>query len=235
MNASAIIWHDLECGAYGADLPLWRELAGTRGSGGTLEIGAGTGRVALDLARHGHRVIALERDGELADELIRRSRRLPIEVICADACEFTLAEPVSLCVVAMQTVHLFADRLAFLGCAQVALAPGGLLALALLGSDVQPFDVELDADVTEHGGVRYASAPTALRETADRVLIERRRSASDGQRESVSLDVTELARLDPATLVAEGAAAGFAYSGLLGIAATDEHAGSRVVLLQAGP
>ena len=22
-----VIWHDLECGAYGADLPLWLELA----------------------------------------------------------------------------------------------------------------------------------------------------------------------------------------------------------------
>ena len=25
---SAIGWHDVECGGYTADLPLWRELAG---------------------------------------------------------------------------------------------------------------------------------------------------------------------------------------------------------------
>ena len=27
-HPSAVIWHDLECGSYRADLPLWRELAG---------------------------------------------------------------------------------------------------------------------------------------------------------------------------------------------------------------
>ena len=25
-----VIWHDVECGGYGADLPLWRELAEPR-------------------------------------------------------------------------------------------------------------------------------------------------------------------------------------------------------------
>ena len=24
-----VIWHDIECGGYDVDLPLWRELAGT--------------------------------------------------------------------------------------------------------------------------------------------------------------------------------------------------------------
>ena len=27
VSSSAVIWHDLECGAYAADLPLWSELA----------------------------------------------------------------------------------------------------------------------------------------------------------------------------------------------------------------
>ena len=56
---SAAIWHDIECGAYTADLPLWEELA----AGGTvLDVGAGTGRVALRLARAGCAVTALDRD-----------------------------------------------------------------------------------------------------------------------------------------------------------------------------
>jgi SAM-dependent methyltransferase len=239
MTAAAVIWHDLECGVYRADLPLWRKLAATRGDGVILEIGAGTGRVALDLAAQGHRVIALEHDSDLAAELSRRANGLPVEVICADACDFTLSgtgEPgsrVALCIVAMQTVQLFGDRRAFLRCAHVALAPGGLLALALLGRDVQPFDVELSADVAQDGGIRYASAPTALRETADSVLLERRRSLFDGTRESSSLDVTALARVEPGTLAAEGRAAGFAYRGVLPVGATDQHAGSQVVLLEA--
>ena len=71
----AVIWHDLECGYYELDLPLWRELAdGARGP--VLDIGAGTGRVALDLARRGHEVVALDRDAELLAAL-RRARERP--------------------------------------------------------------------------------------------------------------------------------------------------------------
>ena len=44
-----MIWHDVENGAYAADLPLWRELA-READGPVLDLGAGTGRVALDLA-----------------------------------------------------------------------------------------------------------------------------------------------------------------------------------------
>ena len=47
---TAVIWHDLECGAYAEDLALWRSLAAERGDP-VLDIGAGTGRVSLDLAQ----------------------------------------------------------------------------------------------------------------------------------------------------------------------------------------
>ncbi|MDQ6751787.1 MAG: hypothetical protein M3Z33_13685, partial [Actinomycetota bacterium] len=57
-------WHDLECGAYSADLPLWLELAAGAG-GPVLDVGAGTGRVALELARAGHVVTALDSDAGL--------------------------------------------------------------------------------------------------------------------------------------------------------------------------
>jgi SAM-dependent methyltransferase len=63
-RAAAVIWHDVECGSYTADLPVWRDLA-ERAGGPVLELGAGTGRVALDLAGHGHQVTALDADAEL--------------------------------------------------------------------------------------------------------------------------------------------------------------------------
>ena len=59
-----VIWHDLECGGYGAELPLWREPAAAEG-GPVLDVGAGTGRVALDLARRGVEVHALDLDRAL--------------------------------------------------------------------------------------------------------------------------------------------------------------------------
>ena len=50
MSRAPSIWHDLECGGYDVDLPLWRELARRARPGPVLDVGAGTGRVALDLA-----------------------------------------------------------------------------------------------------------------------------------------------------------------------------------------
>ena len=62
--ADAVIWHDVECGGYEADLGLWRELAAAAG-GPVLELGSGTGRVALDLAARGHDVTAVDSDPAL--------------------------------------------------------------------------------------------------------------------------------------------------------------------------
>ncbi|MEA2365962.1 MAG: hypothetical protein QOI32_1474, partial [Thermoleophilaceae bacterium] len=41
MTAAPVTWHDVENGAYEADLPLWRELA-EAGEGPILDLGAGT-------------------------------------------------------------------------------------------------------------------------------------------------------------------------------------------------
>ena len=69
-----VVWHDVECGGYDADLALWRELAREAG-GPVLDVGAGTGRVALRLAGAGLDVTALDLDGELLDVLEGAPRR----------------------------------------------------------------------------------------------------------------------------------------------------------------
>jgi SAM-dependent methyltransferase len=231
MSTDAVIWHDLECGGYSADLPEWHALA-RRHAGVVLDVGAGTGRVALSLARAGIRVIALERDSELAAELRRRAGDLAVEVLCADACAFTLAATVSLAIVPMQTVHLLADRPAFLACARRALRPRGVLAVALLGEGVEPFELELEPDAVQLAGVRYESAPTALRRRDGAVLIERRRSRiADGTAQS-ALDLVRLADCDGETLVAEAVSAGFRPLRNRTVAPTAEHAGSEIVCLE---
>jgi SAM-dependent methyltransferase len=233
MSAEAVIWHDLECGGYRADLPYWHALA-ERCTGAVLDVGAGTGRVALPLARAGHAVVALERDATLAAELSRRAAALPVEVRCADACDFTLEAPVALAIVPMQTIHLLERRTAFFACARRALQPRGMLAIALLGDGVEPFELELEPDTVQFGAVRYESAPTALRRRDGVVALERRRSRiCDGASES-SIDLTRLRECDSATLVAEARAHGFALLEHHAIAPTREHAGSEIVCLGVG-
>ncbi len=70
--SAAAIWHDVECGSYAADLALWEELA-TEAGGPVLDLGCGTGRVALHLARRGHPVLAVDHDPELIAALRERA------------------------------------------------------------------------------------------------------------------------------------------------------------------
>src|SRR5436309_2665869 len=95
MTGAAAIWHDVECGSYAADLPLWEELAERQG-GPILELGCGTGRVALHLARRGFEVIGLDQDQELLEVLKQRAKGLGLTTLHADAREFELQEPAAL-------------------------------------------------------------------------------------------------------------------------------------------
>src|SRR5205807_1746039 len=99
------------------------------------EIGAGTGRVSLDLARRGHAVTALDRDAELLAALSERAAGLPIEVAVADARDFDLGRRFALCLVPMQTLQILggaAGRARFWRRARAHLEPGGLLAATVV-------------------------------------------------------------------------------------------------------
>ena len=134
MTSEQVIWHDVECGRYGADLPLWRALA-TAAGGPVLEIGAGTGRVALDLARRGHHVTAVELEPELADELRRRAAGLPIDIMCADITQEPWAGAYALVIAPMQVIQVLGGerrRLAMFRNARDLLAPGGSVVVAFV-------------------------------------------------------------------------------------------------------
>jgi SAM-dependent methyltransferase len=232
-----VVWHDVECGRYIADLALWRELAGDAG-GPVLDVGAGTGRVALDLARAGHDVTALDVDPDVLDELESRAAGagVAVETVAADAGAFELADrKFALIAVPMQTIQLVADRDGFFTSARRALAPGGLIALALAG-ETESFDepVELPPpDVTERDGWRFVSQPVAIRLRPDAMRIERVREliAPDGTR-TRSDDAVELALVTPEQLAAEAARHGLRTEPSRQVAPTADHVGSEVVLLR---
>jgi SAM-dependent methyltransferase len=228
MRPPAVIWHELECHAYAADLPLWRGLA-AREEGPVLDVGAGTGRVARALAAEGHEVVALDRDPLLLAELDE------VETVVADAQDFSLGRTFGLILVPMQTIQLLEDRRAFLRCARAHLAPGGLLAMAIADA-LEAFDPTTpglpEPDVAEIDGWRFSSQPVALRELGGLLHIDRVRTTwfPDGRRVSEP-DRIALARLDADTLERE--AEGFTPEPPRLIDPTDEHVGSTVVMLRA--
>jgi SAM-dependent methyltransferase len=236
----SVIWHDVECGAYAEDLGLWRSLADRHGDP-ILDVGAGTGRVALDLARQGYRVTALDRDPELIAEVARRGRGLAVETVVADARQFDLAARFALCIVPMQTIQLLggpAGRQAFLRCAQRHLQAGGLLAVAI-ATMLELFEV-VDGgpaplpDIREVGGVVYSSQPTAVRVDRDGFVLERRRErVTVAGAHSVAQDVIRLDRLSAEQLESEAQAIGLRPAGRLTVGATADYVGSDVVMFGA--
>ena len=236
-----VIWHDAECGSYTADLPLWRALA-SETPGPVLDVGAGSGRVALDLARAGSAVTALDREPELLEALaaLAAAEGLDVPVACADAAGFDLGREFALVVVPMQTIQLLPDNAArerFLASARRHLRPDGRLAMALVPG-VEPFEpgsVTLpDPDVVELDGHSYESQPIAVRR-ADGVLeLERRRDTvgADGTRTSEQ-DLIRLTEIEPGELESEGIVAGFAPEPQRSIPETTRHVGSLVVVLRA--
>jgi SAM-dependent methyltransferase len=240
-DAEVVVWHDLECGGYEADLPLWRELAADA-DGPVLDLGAGTGRVALDLARQGCDVVALDRDAALLAALEARARAdgLDVATLCADARAFDAGRSFALCLLPMQTLQLLGgpdDRGRCLECVRAHLVAGGRVAAAL-ADPLEGFDGEVVSlplpDMGEHDGWVYSSQPVALHREDAATVIERNRQrvAPNGARTEAT-DLVRLHDLDPAQLEREADTHGLRALPRRQVAATEEHVGSAVVLLEA--
>ncbi len=233
-----VIWHDIECGGYDLDLPLWRALADAEGTP-ILDVGAGTGRVTLDLARRGHEVVALDLSAELLDALRDRAIGLAVTTVAADARDFAIDRRFPLILVPMQTLQLLggADgRARFLARAREHLAAGGLLAVALADA-LECFDEEHDQppppDMRDIGGVVYASRPVRVRDLGDRAAIDRVRDVVEADGTHTTFDnVVELDRLEPDELEDEAAAFGLRVEPTRRIPQTIEYVGSTVVMLR---
>jgi SAM-dependent methyltransferase len=237
---AVVIWHDVECGGYEADLPLWRTLAREAG-GPILDVGAGTGRVALHLARAGHAVIALDRDRHLLSALHDRAvaEELDIPIAECDAADFDLGEQrFALIVVPMQTIQLLSaeQRAGFLAAARRHLEPGGRVAMAIADA-LEGYEEGAQMplpDLGDRDGWRFVSQPVAVRSVEGGVQIERiRQAVSPNLVRSTEPDALVLGHLTVEMLEAEGRGAGLEPEPARQVPGTDEHVGSDVVVLRA--
>jgi SAM-dependent methyltransferase len=242
-GSSEAIWQDVESGGYAADLAIWDELADTV-SGPVLELGAGTGRVALRLAARGHQVTAVDTEEPLLAALRDRASAdgLELETVRADARRLDLGSTFGAVLAPMQLVHLLegpAGRLALLTSAARHLQPGGCFAAALLADAATwiPFEPASPPlpDVLERDGWVYSSQPTEIAAVPGGIEIRRLRQAVSPEGElAESTDAILLASLTPDELELEARAAGLVARERIEIDPTADHIGSTVCVLEAG-
>jgi len=233
---SEVIWHDVECGAYEADLPLWEELAAERPES-ILELGCGTGRVALHLARRGHTVTALDRNSTLLAALDERAGELPVTTVNADARSFALVDRFSLILAPMQFLQTFSARLErkeCLSCIAAHLAPGGLAALAIIDELPEAKHVSPPLpDTREVDGWVYSSQPL---ETIPGLLAIRalrlRQTVSPTGELSEEIDEVQLRQLSVAKVEDEAEPFMLGGAGVRSIAESEHYVDSTVVLLE---
>jgi SAM-dependent methyltransferase len=237
LTANAI-WHDVECGAYAADLPLWEELAG-RSGGPVLELGCGTGRVALHLARRGYEVVGLDSDADLLAVLAERAAELPVSTLEADARSFELESLAALVLAPTHLLQLLADageRAESLRCIAAALRPGGLLAASIIEELPEPDGAPPPLpDVREVDGWVYSSLATEVAVGPAELRVRRlRQTVSPDGSLSEEPNEVRIATFAADAFEAEAAACGLVPAGRHEIPPTDLHVGSLVVLLEKG-
>jgi len=128
--------YDYEYRRRRADVTFYRELARKRlgASGRILELGAGTGRITLPLARDGHRVVALDQSPAMLAGLSARVAAAPgavrdrIAIVRGELCTFATPGRFPLIIAGFNVLeHLYTrgEWQACLARVEAHLAPGG--------------------------------------------------------------------------------------------------------------
>lgn len=237
------VWHDMECGSYAADLALWEELVG-EAPRDVLDLGCGTGRVSVRLARRGHRVTGIDLEPAFLEEAAQRAQawKVELDTVVTDARSFDLGRRFDAVLAPMQLVQLFhgsEERVGMLKAVAAHLRPGGLFAAALMsleGEDVGDEYIPPGPDMRDVDGWVYSSQPVAVRplDGGSAISLDRVRTivAPDGARTSEPSEI-RLELLSPDQYEEEIAAAGLVLAGRRVIPPTVDHVGSVVVLATA--
>jgi precorrin-6B methylase 2 len=239
----AAIWQQVEFGSYGADLPLWSELA-EAANGPVLELGAGAGRVALHLAGEGHKVIAVERDPDLAAALESSAseRGLPLSVVAADLAwpaDLRVPSPPKLAIGPLHVIQVLdgAARPALLGRLGDLMEPGSTVALTVVDESTLlsagAAANQILPDMRELDGWVYSSEPLWV-QVGDEALTVRRlreRVSPEGRMERTVQDEI-LRRVSPDRLELEAEEACLRRAGRRQISSGPNEADSTAVLLE---
>jgi SAM-dependent methyltransferase len=238
---NSLIWHEVECGGYTADLPLWEELA-AQADKPIMELGCGAGRVTLHLAeKTGLLVIGLDHNRKLIEAIWERGHGTTADAEQADVRAFEpMATQFSLIIAPMQLIQLLSDsqeRLACLSCAANSMLPSARAAFAIVEQmpDLPPPGTSAPPlpDVREIEGWIYSSLPLEPVALPNAILLRRLRQTVDPDGNmSEELNEIELATLPAETLEEEGRTVGLKPNGRREIPSTEAHVGSTVVLFE---
>jgi SAM-dependent methyltransferase len=133
--------YDLFYDDFQDDLEMYRGFA-ERAGGPILEVGSGTGRVALALGEEGHTIVGLELSEALRTVAQHKAARAQlsdrVQFVAGDMRRFNLDQYFGLIVAPLNTfLHNLTldDQLATLACLKKHLRPGGLLVLDCFNPD----------------------------------------------------------------------------------------------------
>ena len=131
-------YYDIHHGRHPEDLDFWRQLADKQGAP-ILELGCGTGRVLLPLARAGSTILGLDRNYAMLARLKDNLTPEPasrILIMQADLTSFRLAKQFALIFLACNTFSALPDRdrMRCLENAAMHLAPAGLFVASVPNS-----------------------------------------------------------------------------------------------------
>jgi len=241
----ATIWQQVEFGSYGADVPVWIELAADTG-GPILELGAGAGRVALELAENGHRVIALDRDQQLLDGLRAQSERTGPEITVVQAdlaspADISLPADPSLVIGPLHVIQLLDQRgrLALLRRLAELTAPGAAIALTVVDESTLMSAgtgaPQILPDMREIDDWVFSSEPLWVQVSDDALTVRRIRERVSPEG-AVDRQVHDdlLLRVSPDQLEREAEEAGLRPMGRRQIVYGPDEADSTVVIVE-GP
>jgi len=143
------------------DVPFWTQAASSCRT--VLELGCGTGRIAIPIAASGRQVIGIDSNQSMLDQARRKTRAAGVDVqlVLGDMRSFDLGrDDLDLATLAFNTVNQLLsldDALACLRCARRHLAPTGHLIIdTFLPSPARLIDEELQSDYVLPDGVKIA-------------------------------------------------------------------------------